>query len=145
LLEPAVFGGAIAGARRYALFMTQPPDLETRVTALETQFRELDQRVRHSEQDAAAARVLAGGADREVGEMRTEIREFREVNTRMLNALRQDMIDNSARTDERLTRIEGGFTEIRGKFDAMAAGLQQITSMLTTLIERDSAEHPDAE
>jgi hypothetical protein len=124
--------------------MTQPPDLETRVTALETQVRELDQRVRHSEQDAAAARVLAGGADRDVGEMRTEIREFREVNTRMLNALRQDVIDSSARADERMTRIEGGFAEMHGKFDAMAAGLEQITGMLTTLIERDGGEQPDA-
>jgi hypothetical protein len=154
MLEHPVFGGAIVGARRYALFMTQPPDLEARVTALETQFRELDQRVRHSEQDAAAARVLAGGADRDVSEIRTEVREFRAINTRMLNALRQDMVDGFARVDERFARVDeqfarvdeqfvgvhGGLTEMRGKFDAMAAGLQQITSMLTTLIERDSAE-----
>jgi hypothetical protein len=124
--------------------MTQPPDLETRVTALETQFRDLDQRVRHSEQDAAAARVLAGGADREVGEMRTEVREFRAINTRMLNALRQDMVDGFARVDDRFARVDLGFTEMRGKFDAMAAGLQQITLMLTTLIERDGGEQPDA-
>jgi chromosome segregation ATPase len=173
VLEAAVFGGAIVGARRYALFMTQPPDLEARVTALETQVRELDQRVRHSEQDAAAARVLAGGADRDVSEIRTEVREFRAINTRMLNALRQDMTDGFARVDERFARVDerfarvdeqfarvderfarvdeqfvgvhGGFAEMRGKFDAMAAGLQQITGMLTTLIERDGGEQPDAE
>ena len=44
--------------------MAQPPGLEARVTALEAQVRELDERVRHNQQDAAAARVLAGGADR---------------------------------------------------------------------------------
>ena len=41
--------------------MTQPPDLEARVTALGARVSELDGRVRRSEQDAAAARVLAGG------------------------------------------------------------------------------------
>jgi hypothetical protein len=41
--------------------MAQPPDLEARVAALEEHVRELDERVRHGRQDAAAARVLAGG------------------------------------------------------------------------------------
>jgi hypothetical protein len=36
--------------------MTQSPDLESRVAALETKVGDLDQRVRRSEQDAAAAR-----------------------------------------------------------------------------------------
>jgi hypothetical protein len=44
--------------------------------ALETQVRELAERVRHSEQDAAAARVLAGGADRDVEQIRGEIRDL---------------------------------------------------------------------
>jgi outer membrane murein-binding lipoprotein Lpp len=38
-----------------------PEDIEARVTALETEVRDLSQRVRATEQDAAAARVLAGG------------------------------------------------------------------------------------
>lgn len=41
--------------------MARPDDLEARVAALETQVRELSERVRASEQDAAAARVLTGG------------------------------------------------------------------------------------
>ncbi len=48
-------------------------DLEARVSALEEQVRELAGRVRTVEQDAAA-RVLAGGADRDVTEIRSEIR-----------------------------------------------------------------------
>jgi hypothetical protein len=118
--------------------MAQPPDLETRVSALETQVRDLTQRVRHSEQDAAAARVLAGGADRDVTDMRTEIREFREQNTRVLNALRLDMVEGFARVDERFAQVDVGFAEMRGKFDATAAGLQVITEMLSGLIaQRD--------
>jgi uncharacterized small protein (DUF1192 family) len=41
--------------------MAQPENLEARVAALETEVRRLGERVRRSEQDAAAARVLAGG------------------------------------------------------------------------------------
>jgi hypothetical protein len=41
--------------------MSRPDGLEARMTALETEVRQLAERVRHSEQDAAVARVLAGG------------------------------------------------------------------------------------
>jgi hypothetical protein len=124
--------------------MAQPPDLEARVSALETQVSDLNQRVRRSEQDAAAARVLAGGADRDVSDIRAEIRDFREVNTRTLNALRQDMVDLRQDMVERFAVVDQGFTEMRGRLHATAAGLQQITGMLTTLITRDSGQ-PDAQ
>jgi hypothetical protein len=113
--------------------VSQPPDLEARVTALEAQVRELNDRVRHSQQDAAAARVLAGGADRDVAEVRGEIREFREQNTRVLNAMRQDLTDLRSRVDD-------GFAEMRGKLDGTAAGLQQIAGLLTTLIDQRGNE-----
>lgn len=76
--------------------------------------------------------------------MRTEIRESREHNTRMLNALRQDMLEGFARVDDRFARVDQGFTEMRGKLDATAAGLQLITGMLSTLIARDSGQ-PEAQ
>lgn len=109
--------------------MTQPPNLEARMAALEARVTDLDQRVRRSEQDAAAARVLAGGADRDVAEMRGEIREFRDQNTRVLNAMRQDLTDLGS-------RVDAGFTEVRGRLDAAAAGQQQIVGLLNTLITR---------
>jgi chromosome segregation ATPase len=131
--------------------MSQPPDLEARVARLETQVHDLQERVRQGQQDAATARVLAGGADRDVTEMRREIREFREQNTRLHNATREDltdlrsqmnvlrsqMNDGFARVDERFARVDDGFAEMRGKFDATAAGLQQITDMLNTLISQE--------
>jgi DNA anti-recombination protein RmuC len=134
--------------------VSQPPDLEARVTALEAQVRELADRVRHSQQDAAAARVLAGGADRDVAEMRGDIREFREQNTRVLNAMRQDLTDlrsrvddgfarvdeQFARVDERFARVDNGFAEMRGKLDGTSAGLQQIAGLLTTLIAQRGDE-----
>jgi uncharacterized protein (DUF885 family) len=66
-------------------------------------------------------------------ETRTEIREFREQNARVLNALREDLNDLRSHVDD-------GFVEMRGKLDATAAGLQQITTMLTTLITLDGGE-----
>lgn len=109
--------------------MAEPSDLEARVVKLETQVGDLTQRVRRSEHDAAAAHVLAGGADRDVAEIRSEIRDFREQNTRVLNAMREDLTDLRQQTDN-------GFIEMRGKLDATAAGQQQIMDLLTTLVDR---------
>ncbi len=112
--------------------MAQPSDLEARVAALETQvqeLRELAGRVRASEQDAAAARVLAGGADRDVAQIRDEIRDFRRAATASFNAMREDL-------DDLGTKVDNGFTEMRGKFDAAAGGQQQIADLLNTLIQQ---------
>mgnify|MGYP002392962814 CR=1 FL=1 len=46
-----------------------PENLEARVTSLETQVRNLTVQVRATKADAAAARVLAGAADRDVEEI----------------------------------------------------------------------------
>jgi hypothetical protein len=102
-------------------------DLESRVSSLEEQVRDLTGRVQSSEQDAAAARVLAGAADRDVSEFRGEIRDFRRATTASFNALRQDFVDIR-------THIDNGFTEMRGKFDVMAAGQDQIVELLQTII-----------
>jgi hypothetical protein len=102
-------------------------DLESRVNSLEEQVRDLTGRVQSSEQDAAAARVLAGAADRDVSEFRGEIRDFRRASTASFNALRQDFVDIR-------THIDNGFTEMRGKFDVMAAGQDQIVELLQTII-----------
>nr|WP_042182840.1 hypothetical protein [Kibdelosporangium sp. MJ126-NF4] len=107
--------------------MAQPEDLETRVAALETLVRDLVERVRLSEQDAAAARVLAGGADRDVAEIRGDIRDFRQATTSSFNATREDLADLRA-------KVKDGFTEMRGKLDATAGGQQQIVNLLNTII-----------
>ncbi|MGH3767061.1 MAG: permease [Pseudonocardiaceae bacterium] len=116
--------------------MAAPDDLEHRVAALETKVRELADRVRSSEQDAAAARVLAGGADRDVTEIRDEIRGFRQGTTSSFNAMREDLTDLRQ-------QMSTGFTEMRGKFDAAAAGQQQIVDLLTTLITQQPGDQPN--
>jgi hypothetical protein len=114
--------------------MAQPSDLEARVAALETQVRELAERVRHSEQDAAAARVLAGGADRDIEQARGEIRDFRQATAASFNAMREDLTDLRTRVNDGFAKVDRGFAEMRGRLDATAVGLDQITGLLNTLI-----------
>lgn len=139
--------------------MAEAEELEERVAALEAQVHDLVERVQRSEHDAASARVLAGGADRDVSEIRAEIRDFRDQNNRVLNAVRDDLIDLTGRVDhltermdhltERLDglaerlgglteRTEGGFAQVRGALDATAAGQSHIVELLDQLIRRGS-------
>ena len=104
-----------------------PGDLEPRVAALEYQVRDLAGQVQASQQDAAAARVLAGAADRDVSGFRDDVREFRQATVASFNALREDFVDLRSHVDQR-------FTQMRGKLDAAAAGQQQIVDLLETII-----------
>lgn len=105
-------------------------------------LNDIRRRLRAVEQDAAAARVLAGAADRDVGEIRAEIRDFRQATTASFNALRADFVDlrqdfTGLRQDfSRLEdHIDRGFIEMRGKFDGTAAGQQQIIDLIQSLID----------
>ena len=111
------------------------------MAALETEVRQLADRVRHSEQDAAAARVLAGGADRDVAEIRGEIRDFRQATTSSFNATREDLNDLRSQMQQGFSETQQGFTEMRGKLDATAAGQQQIVNLLNTLIAQGGQQN----
>lgn len=126
-------------------------DLESRVAALEHEVRDLAGRVRASEQDAAAARVLAGAADRDVSEFRDELRDFRRATTGSFNALRSDFVDLRSDFAELRSEfgtlrehVDQGFIEMRGKFDAAAAGQRQIVELLETII-RDEGHNRSTE
>ena len=117
------------------------------LAALETEVHELSHEVPVTRQDAVSARVLAGGADRDVGEIRGEIRDFGQATTASLNALREDQLDirrqmaaGFARFDDNFAKVDAGFTEMRGTFDAAAAGQQQIVELLNTVISRRDGE-----
>ncbi len=115
---------------------TMPPEnLEPRVSALEGQVKALRRRVSASERDAAAARVLAGGADRDVGELGEELRDFRKATTASFNAMRQDMVD--MRRD-----MTDGFAEMRSKFALTAAGQERIVELLHTVIDTQGGSAP---
>jgi chromosome segregation ATPase len=123
------------------LTVSQPSDLEARVAALENRVEALTDRVQRSERDAAAARVLAGGADRDVEQIRGEIRDFKQATTASFDAMREDITD--LRTEMRnefaemrsetrngFAAADRGFIEIRGRLDATAAGLEHIARLL---------------
>lgn len=125
----------------YAASM-QPENLEARVTALETQVRDLTGEVRATSQDAAAARVLAGNARRGVTEIRDELRDFRRATDISLKALRRDMNDGFRRVDERFARLDSRFAEIRAQFDMTAAGQQRIIELIQTVIDTQGRRRP---
>ena len=111
----------------YATGMAQPADLEARVAALEARVGELAGEARAAREDAATARHLAATNDRDVAEVRGEIRDFRQATVASFNAMRADLTDLQA-------EMRTGFTQVRGQLDGAAAGLEQISSLLTTLI-----------
>ena len=78
-------------------------------------------------EDAAAARHLAAASDRDVAGIRSDLRDFRQATVASFNAMRADLTDVQA-------EVRTGFTEVRGRLDGTAAGLEQITSLLNTLI-----------
>ena len=106
---------------------------------------EIRRRLQAVEQDAAAARVLAGAADRDVSEIRAEIRDFRGDTTASFNALRQDFVDLRTHVDRRFEKVDRGFeqvdrgfAEMRGRLDATAAGQQRIVELIESLIDRNN-------
>jgi chromosome segregation ATPase len=119
-------------------------DVEARVTSLEHEVVRLRQQITLissdaavGRADAAAARLLAAGADRDVSEIRTELR----AHTQVLNALRETQLEQSRemregfasqgrRIDGLEQRFDGLEQEMRTGFATMAAGMAQITELL---------------
>jgi chromosome segregation ATPase len=64
-------------------------DIENRVGILEREVARLREQAALTSSDAAAARVLAAGADHDVSEVRSELR----AHTRALNALRETQLE----------------------------------------------------
>lgn len=134
----------------------EPDDFADRVSRLESENRKLNERVRSSEQDAAAARILAGAADRDVSELSTDVRAIRgEVGTlrgevgdhrkataASFNAMRADFAELRSdfaglrsEMNTRFAQVDAGFIEMRGRLDATAAGQAHIAGLLQRLID----------
>jgi chromosome segregation ATPase len=114
--------------------MSSLEDLEARVSALEGQMR-------HVREDAAAARVLAGGADRDVSALASRL----DAQTRLLEALRETQVEHGERLaahDRRFDRLE---SEMRRGFSTVAQGqaaLQRGQEMILDLLRRRNGEEP---
>lgn len=95
-------------------------DLESRVALLEHEMVRLREQVALTSSEAAAARVLAAGADHDVSEVRAELR----AHTQALNALRETQLE----LDQKVNRLDDKVTQ---GFGTLAAGMAQITALLT--------------
>lgn len=116
---------------------------------------DLRRRLHRVEDDAAAARTLAGGADRDTAELRSELRDFRsetraefadvraemrgfrDHNSRTLNAMRDDLTDLREHMNRGFAQADRNFLAVNSKIDGVAAGLQVLTDLLTRR-ERDN-------
>lgn len=114
--------------------MSEPNEIHQRVGRLEHQMSDV-------RKDAAAARILAGAADRDVSEMRTRLL----AHTKILNALRETQLEHGVRLgrlEGRFDGLEGRFDGLEGRFDGLenkvdhgfsmvSVGMAQITALLT--------------
>jgi len=93
-------------------------ELEGRVTAAEHGL----ERVRV---DAAAARALASGADRDVSLFGAKL----DAHTKVLNALRETQLEQGSRLDRvegRLDRVEGRLDRVEGRLDRVEGTLDRL-------------------
>lgn len=81
--------------------MSSLEDLERRITAMETELAVV-------RQEAAAARALAAGADRDVADYRAELRGH----TRTLGALRETQLEHYAEHKADSAEIKAGIAQI---------------------------------
>ena len=102
--------------------MATPEDIESRLSAVERDVARLREQQGLSASDATAARVLAAGADRDVSEVRAELR----AHTSALNALRQTQLEQG----DRLTGVEGRLTGVEGRLDRVEARLDSIETRM---------------
>ncbi len=102
--------------------MATPEDIESRLRAVEREAARLREQQGLSAADAAAARTLAAGADRDVSEVRAELR----AHTRALNALRETQLEQG----DRLTGVEGRLTGVEGRLDRLEARLEGLEARM---------------
>lgn len=108
------------------------------MSSLEREVASLRELAEHASDNAAAARAMASGADRDVAEVRGELR----AHTSTLNALRETQLEHSHKVDRHHAENRQAFAEHRQAFAQLAAGMEHITTLLTSHIEdhrRDDA------
>ncbi|WP_244211290.1 hypothetical protein [Amycolatopsis kentuckyensis] len=106
--------------------MARLEDLEARVTALEEQTRQ-------SRQDAAAARILAGAADRDVSDFKQTLNGH----TQVLNSLRETQIEQGRDISGLKTEVIDLTTEVRSGFTKINVNLEQMSRLIQRVIDKD--------
>jgi hypothetical protein len=111
-------------------------ELEGRVSALEEQMR-------YVREDAAAARVLAGGADRDVAALAAKL----DANTRLMEAMRETQVEDHGHIIELqkgVDRLERRFEISEQTSEQRFGRLEQGQAMILDLLRRRNGEGPPA-
>ncbi len=102
---------------------------------LESRFSRLEHQVSRLREDVASARALAALADRDVAELRTEMRAHHKV----LNALRETQLEQGKQIGELRQEMHqelGGLRqELQQGFVMQSTGMAQIVALLTTIAD----------
>jgi HD superfamily phosphodiesterase len=125
-----VISGTAPGAGRAGYPAPMPdPDLEARVSALETRMNEVAA-------DASAARHLAAANDRDYAGLAIKV----DANRRAINALGVQTADRFDRLEQKVdsgfAKADENFARVQAVLDQQAAGQQRIVDLITGLIER---------
>jgi ABC-type transporter Mla subunit MlaD len=106
--------------------MASLEDLEARVTALEEQ-------VRQSREDATAARVLAGAADRDV----SEFKQLLNALVKTTGALRETQVEDHRDIAALKTEVGSLRADMTSGFTKVNIGMDQIAQLLRQALEKD--------
>lgn len=101
-------------------------DIEKRVGILERAVARLREQAALTSSDAAAARMLAAGADHDVSEVRSELR----AHTRALNALRETQLEQGRMLAEHGQAIVSLDQKMSAGFATLHTGMAKITALL---------------
>lgn len=98
---------------------------------LESRFTKREYEVDRLREDVASARALAALADRDVAEIRTEMRGYRQV----LNALRETQLEQGQQIGGLRHEMSELDRKMRAGFAMQADGMAQITALLTKIVD----------
>lgn len=104
--------------------------LPERVERLEQQVRELIPQVTGAAEDAAAARTLAAGADRDGSDLRAELRSH----NRVLEALRETQVEQGLLLQEH-SRVLGEHSRVLGEHSRILGEHGQVLGSLQGGVE----------
>ena len=107
----------------YDATVSSPDSVENRLTALERQVAHLREQNALIASDASAARTLAAGADRDVSEVRAELR----AHTQVLNSLRETQLEQGQVLAEQGQTMRAGFAGVNAGMEQIVALLDRIT------------------
>lgn len=114
-------------------------DLETRVGILEREVARLREQAALTSSDAAAARVLAAGADHDVSEVRSELR----AHTQALNALRETQLEQGeaiSSLKQDVVNLKQDVVNLDQKMSAGFATLNTGMTKITALLENSGSQ-----